>query len=235
MRSILSVIVALFVLFGLSSQGISTPIPYDSSSQATSSSPSQHSFVRITNNSSTDVAAQFSVEVIEVVPGQIRFWYTNAGPVPSSITGIYLTDNSLLEIADLIDADDGIGGDLGVDFSQGARPKTLPGGNAISPSFATNESLAINSDAPRASKGINPGETLGVTFNIMNGNTADDVSSSLTNHSLRIGLHVQAIGEDGDSDSFISIPEPVTILFTTVGLGIMGWRKKYLQQLLGKS
>jgi len=41
---------------------------------------------------------------------------------------------------------------------------------------------------------------------------------------LRIGLHVQAIGEAGGSESFVTvIPEPEIYAMMGVGLGLMGW------------
>jgi hypothetical protein len=38
----------------------------------------------------------------------------NSGPLASSITDVYFDDGALLRIAGLIDADDGVGGMLGL-------------------------------------------------------------------------------------------------------------------------
>lgn len=51
--------------------------------------------------------------------------------------------------------------------------------------------------------GINPGEELFMWFF---GVTYDNVITDLANGDLRIGLHVQGIGSEGQSDSFVNGP-----------------------------
>ena len=87
-------------------------------------------FFCITNTLPGDCAigeAQLGVDVTSFGIGtgvggvdQVLFTFTNTGADMSTISEIYFDDGSLLGLAGLIDADDGIGGDAGVDFSQGA-------------------------------------------------------------------------------------------------------------------
>ena len=78
------------------------------------------SFVNISANSVGDAAigeAQLSVAISDAGGGLVLFHFMNSGPAASSITDVYFDDGSLLAIAGLIDADDGVGGDPGVDFT----------------------------------------------------------------------------------------------------------------------
>ena len=108
------------------------------------------SFYCISNNSATNCAtgaAQLSVDVIDL-GSQVQFNFYNSGPANSSIADVYFDDGSLLGIASLIDADDGIGGDSGVDFSEGASPSNLPSANNASPPFQTTAGFSADSDPP---------------------------------------------------------------------------------------
>jgi hypothetical protein len=41
---------------------------------------------------------------------------------------------------------------------------------------------------------------------------------------LRIGIHVQAIGISGNSDSFIMTPVPGAVILGMLGLSVAGWK-----------
>lgn len=92
------------------------------------------SFFCITNNNAGDCTigeTQLGVELSSFGIGsganggdEVLFTFTNTGPDQSTTSEIYFDDGSLLGIAGLIDADEGIGGDPNVDFSQGANPPT---------------------------------------------------------------------------------------------------------------
>ncbi len=197
------------------------------------------SFGAITANDIGDVAigeAQLAVEVTEFTtnPAQILFTFTNNGLAASSITDVYFDDGTLLGIAQLIDADDGVGGDLGVDFSQGASPGNLPGGNNAAPPFVTTASFLADSDAPTQPSGVNPNESLGVVFDLEGGGTFNDIVDELNDGRLRIGIRVQGFASGG-SESFISpppggtggaapLPEPGTWFLMGTGLiGLLGY------------
>lgn len=187
-------------------------------------------FVGITSNNATSVMEgedQLSVEVTDVGGGQVAFAFHNVGAQPMSITDVYFDDGSLLGIAQIIDADEGVGGDPGVDFSQGASPMNLPGGNLASPPFEATSGFTADSDAPVPQKGVNPSETLIIVYDLQAGRVFGDVISELTNGELRIGMHVQSFAS-GPSESFVNapIPEPGAVSLLMVGgLLLRGGRK----------
>ncbi len=183
-----------------------------------------YSFANITNNSATNAAigeSQLFVDVSDAGSGQVLFTFRNIGPEASSITDVYFDDGALLSMA-------AINNSAGVQFSQDATPSNLPGGNNITPSFITTSGLSADSDAPVQSNGVNPGESLGIKFNLQSGLTYNDVLSGLDDGSLRIGIHVQGFA-DGGSESFVNdgvIPAPGAVLLASFGMVCVGWFRK---------
>lgn len=154
---------------------------------------------------------QLSVEIHESGGNQVYFIVKNTGTFASSIEGVYFDDGTLLGISSLTDSDEGTGGLAGVDFSAGsASPPELPGANLVSPQFVTTAGFLADADNPAPTRGINPNEWLGVTFNLQNGGTYYDVINELQTGELRIGLHVQAF-ESGSSESFVNNLLPVPL------------------------
>lgn len=185
--------------------------------------PITFGFFSITANSVIDPSigeAQLFVDVTDAGGGQVLFTFFNQGPAASSITDVYFDDGSLLGIAALIDADEN-GGDPGVNFSQGASPGNLPSGNTASPPFVATAGFLADSDPQVQPNGVNPGESLGILFDLQGTQTFNDVLAELGDGRLRIGIHVQGFA-DGESESFINnktpIPEPSTLLLLGSGL-----------------
>ncbi len=170
-----------------------------------------YGFVPVTDNNAvnTATAGQYLVDVSDegISATQVKFTFRNTGPARSSIADIYFDDEApvLLGFSSLINGS-------GVNFSPGASPSNLPGGNTIS--FDAN--FGTDSNAPTQPNGINPGETLTIIFNLLNGNDYADVTAALNagsaaNHGtgLRIGIHVQGF-RGGGSESFVTKGNPPT-------------------------
>jgi hypothetical protein len=187
-------------------------------------------FYNITNNNLGDVAigkAQLSVDIEAVGSDQASFYFRNVGLNSSSICDVYFDDGSLLSIASIVN-----GG--GVSFSEGATPSNLPGWKNAIPDFETTTGFSADSDSGSPgveTNGVNPGEYVGIIFNLQSTKDFDNVLADLENQDLRIGIHVQGFASGG-SESFINIPyggsippieiipEPATMLL--VGSGLVG-------------
>jgi hypothetical protein len=206
-------------------------------------------FDNISANNVTNAAsgeAQLGVEVTDAGSNQVSFRFFNTGPAASSIADVYFDDGTLLGIAALIDADDGVGGDSGVDFTQFASPSNLPSANSVSPPFETTVGFSADSDSPAQPNGVNPGEELYVIFDLIGGQDFNDTLAALdlggNTGGLRIGIHVQGFA-NGGSESFVNTPpddplppaqnvaEPETLLllglaFAGLGVGSMRRRRR---------
>lgn len=197
-------------------------------------------FDNITANNVGDAAigeAQLSVTISDyTVDGsgggladtQVLFTFFNIGPAASSITDIYFDDGTLLDISSILNS-------TGVDFTEGASPGNLPGGNGIS--FETTAGFLADSAAPTQPNGVNPGEQVSILFDLLTGVTLEDTIAALAPASpglipdLRIGIHVQGFASGG-SESFVNGPPtepgpgvPVPAPLALLGFGglLLGW------------
>ena len=187
-------------------------------------------FSCITGSVAADCAtgeAHLFVDVTDAGSNRVLFTFSNTGPEDAAITDVYFDDGTLLGIAGLIDSDDdalGSFGDPGVDFSPGASPGDLPGGEAIG--FMVTVGFLADSDSPPPHNGVNPLESLGIVFDLQAGGTIADVLSELADETLRIGIHVQGFA-GGGSESFVNIPvpEPGSALLVAMGLAGLARRR----------
>jgi hypothetical protein len=176
--------------------------------------------------------AQLFVELIDM-GNQAKFLFTNTGPEASSITDVYFDDGTLLGIASITNTQ-GL-----IEFSQLASPPDLPGGNNVSPPFVRTTGFSADSDPPAQPLGVNPGESLEITFNLQAGGVFDDILDELDSGALRIGIHVQGYSSGG-SESFINngtngnggnggngvIPAPGAIMLGGIGACVVSWLRR---------
>ncbi len=148
------------------------------------------------------------------------FKFYNVGLLPSSIADIYMDDDQLNSIGELLYLTDS---DPGVSFSIGAAPGILPDRQYADPPFVATRQFNMDSDPPAQPWGINPGEWLEAVYEITAGMTVFDIEQEIRDGQLRIGYHVQGFSDDG-SASFVSTPEPASILL--LGLGTLALLRK---------
>lgn len=187
-----------------------------------------YGFENISANSIVDAVigeSQLFVDVTDHGGGQVLFTFSNIGPAASSITRIYFDDGILLSLASIDDSDPG------VSFSPGANPLNLPSANSASPPFVATARLSASSDSPVQPNGVNPGEILGLVFNLQGGTFFDDVIDDLNTGTLRIGIHVQGY-DSGGSESFVNAPNltpaPTALLLGIFGLSVVGIKLRKL-------
>jgi hypothetical protein len=178
-------------------------------------------FAKITNNGNPDVASQLAVDVTAGSGGSVDFKFTNNVGIASSITDIYFDDGTLLALASITDSG------ATVAFTSPATPGNLPGGNLATPPFVTTANFSADSDSPILANGVDSAtEFVTINFTLQGGQTYADTLAALASGALRIGLHVQGIGDPGGSDSYVntsSVPDGgMTISLLGLALGGMG-------------
>jgi hypothetical protein len=184
-------------------------------------------FQCVTSNSGAlcpTVASQMSLDVVgynsavggfaspgafaEPNAGQVLFVFHNAGPIDSTITQIYFYDGTLSGLASIYQP-------AGVSFARDFTPGHLPG----LPPHPT-ASFDVDASNPAPQNGVNPGEKVGILFDLLDGVDYDDVLAAIGSQDLLIGMHVQSISTGSWSEGMIAVPgvvvpEPASIL----GLG----------------
>jgi hypothetical protein len=172
-------------------------------------------------------AAQFSVLVSGEADGtgtSASFQFRNQGSGASTISEIYFDDGTLLGISSILNG-------TGVQFTGGSgTPPNLPDANNISPAFKTTAGFLADADSPPTKYGIDPGEQLTITFNLLSGFDIDDVIAAiLSGTDLRIGIHAISIGSDKVSASFVNttaldfvpVPLPASLVLLLSGLPLL--------------
>ena len=183
---------------------------------------STYQVIGVSNNDPGNIAigeAQLSVDLIDLGGGQIEFAFSNSGPEECSITDVYFDDRGgLLSGLTIINS-------TGVQFSQWATPSNLPAGNNLDPHFETTLGMSADSDPPVVHNGVNPGEYLGIAFDLKSGWDVSGVDNSIYSGDLRIGLKVQGFS-DGGSETFVSVPAPGALMLSSLGVCIVGWLRR---------
>jgi hypothetical protein len=152
---------------------------------------------------------QISVTLSSPDPTQVRFDIANAaGGAAAVVAGVYFDDD-----LDLLDSLLSIVNSTGVWFAEDGSPPVLPAGNNVS----FDVDFRVNAIAAPPKKGVGPGETLGVIFELANGVTLQQVQDAFGDGLLRVGIHVIAFGDEG-SVSMVNVPEPSGLVLMALGL-----------------
>jgi len=178
---------------------------------------------------SDTLATQLTVEVKPYGAGAVFEFSNNiASPYFGIIKEVYFDDGTLLGISALLEDDPGV--DF---FNNPAKESNLPGGENLTPDFEKTVLWAAKDGSE--SNGVDPGETLGVVFELKPGTDFDGLIAAIEDGfvtggegSLRIGLHLgsiaDAIGSDSDSFIMTRVPVPGAALLGFLGLAAAGIR-----------
>jgi len=189
-----------------------------------------YSFVNFTHHGPVDIASQLLVDVTNPGGGQVLFTFSNSGPVASTVSHVYWDDGNPAEnLAGIVS----LTGSSGVVFAAGALPGSLVWGSLLTPHFVASANLSTDANTPFWLNGINPGESLGVLFNLTPGVVFADVLDDMNGGDLRIGLYGQTkpSGMPQYADSFVNggrVPDASTtaVLLGVALLGLEGLRRR---------
>lgn len=173
-----------------------------------------YEFSRVSSNANEDLSRQLMMQVTEQSGGAL-FTFRNRLGVPSSITDIYFDDaHPGLFSSVAYHSDSGVG----VSFDSQAAPANLPGGNVIG--FLADFSGDSNVQSVEGGvatrgvmrNGVNEADEWVSFLGLWaNAGSFDGLIAAFADGHFRVGLHVQAIGLAGESDSYVSQPSPVPL------------------------
>lgn len=195
-----------------------------------SASTTFSNFTNITNNTSIDLGSQLQMDVSGSGDDVLFKIFNNVG-VQSSVTAIYFDQGATNLLSSIVlNGDSGVG----VSFDNSASPPNVPGGNTIA--FAADWSGDSNSkdaECPQSdssctgsmANGLNAyGEWVSFLGTLSSGIDLDRVLADLSSGSFRLGMHIQAIGTTGASDSYVSVPSvPLPAAAWLFGSALLGF------------
>lgn len=178
-------------------------------------------FTGLTNSNAYNTSlgiTQLSVAV-DGSGGSVSFTLKNAGPWALSATDLYFDDDGLLGAATVTNAP-------GTAFAQTVSPASLPGAALASPAFVSDVSFGAGGTGPLYFAGVNPGESVTMTFAVKGNATVDSVYSAIAAGALRVGVQVKGT-EAGGQDSLINspVPAPGAIALCAAGILAIGRRR----------
>ncbi len=189
-------------------------------------------FFRITRNSplGNEVGEQLHLEISDV-GDQVLFTFSNDGPIQATFTDIYFEDGASPPLQSMADIDNN-GGSGNVDYDQvTGRLRRPPGSWRYGWGRNATEFRADPSYAPA---GIDPGEYVGLTFDLTDGYSYDDIIDELENEEWRIAVRAQRL-PDGSSETYFNKPPTAvpdlgsTWMLLTIALsslGLAGWMQR---------
>lgn len=179
-----------------------------------------YDLTRITNNGTglTFNPSDFTMDVSRYGSGAL-ITFSNNCELESVVTGMYFLENDLLEF-------DGFApppvSSEGVVFSVITKNANLPAGQPYG--FDPQNTFAVDADPAGPKNGLNPGESLGLLFNL--NVSYNDLIAAFDQQVLMAGIHVQAL-PGGYSESFIStVPEPATLMLLGIGTFLVQRKKR---------
>jgi hypothetical protein len=189
-------------------------------------------FFVITQNSplGSAVGEQLHLEISDI-GDQVLFTFSNDGPIQSTLTDIYFEEGASPPLQSMADIDNN-GGSGNVDYDQVTGRLRRPPGSR--PYGWGRNATEFRADPSYAPAGVDPGEYVGLTFDLSDGYTFDDIVTELENEEWRIGIHVQRL-PDGSSETFFNRPPTEvpdlgsTWMLLTIALsslGLAGWMQR---------
>lgn len=195
------------VLFAVALLGLSRP----AQAQATGS------FELITPNFDLSLLQSVSFQyTLSQGPNANTFYFTLANTSNNSqsswvsgtqptITNIYFEDSLDLLSSPSIITYTAVAPDNAVSYSVAAGGGNLPGGQEV----GFDSDYLFKTNPPPSKNGLDPGESLTVAFQSLE--SYADLLGAINHGDVRIGIHVQEIGAQGASASFVNVqavPEP---------------------------
>lgn len=185
-------------------------------------------FEQITSNTGPDVSSQMQLSITTGdLTGEVDFTFQNIGPITSIITAIYFDTGTISSFGvlggDPTKPDQWILSSPGVEFTYSSKAN-LPAGKSIEPVFTielaasraqgkgANVESGINNSDAGSLRLASAAEPEYLTLRFSSALTADQLTSEILRGNFRVGMHVQSIGKEGLSASFVSTPEPTTIV-----------------------
>lgn len=116
--------------------------------------------------------------------------------------------------------------DPGVNYSTGSSPAN-PAAGGLAPSWSGNKFTASPSSPPPVN-GINSGEQLSVKFSYLNGLDFASLTSTLSSNpdAFRVAMHIQNVGENGQSVWGTSVPAPGAAALLGLAAVVGGARRR---------
>lgn len=191
------------------------------------------SFDAITNNDPANVSAgeaQLRLTVAAGASNTVDFTFTagSTGQTAMSITSILFEDSSALLVPGTTHI--ALTSSPTVRFQYAKKQSgTLDG------SFSGTAGLSIER-VKNPADAVHPGQFLTANYQLTSGGSFNDLITALNNGTLRVGMHVQAMGTSGKSEKFVNgpqlnaVPEPSTVVMTStaalLGLAVTALRRR---------